>query len=126
LEAERVQALGALCSLRSKKKLSAEKRQETHFLSNEEKKKYIEDYMERETAIARKRVHDAETVILQEVHVMTTAENAGVTTRKPDTTYEEMLNSIGDSLSDHASSYNEQSGEDEEDDLRRYRAWQAR
>jgi len=37
LEAERVPALGALCSLRSKKKLAAETRQETHFLSNKEK-----------------------------------------------------------------------------------------
>jgi len=37
LEAERLQALGALHSLRSKNRLAAEKRQETHFLSNEEK-----------------------------------------------------------------------------------------
>jgi len=37
LEAERVRALGALRSLRSKKKLAAEKQRETHFLSNEEK-----------------------------------------------------------------------------------------
>jgi len=37
LEAERVRALWALRSLRSKKKLAAEKRRETHFLSNEEK-----------------------------------------------------------------------------------------
>jgi len=41
-------------SLRTKKKLSVEKRQETHFLSNEEKEKWIEDYVERETAVARK------------------------------------------------------------------------
>jgi len=37
LEAERVRALGALRSLRSRKKHLAEKRQETHFLSNDEK-----------------------------------------------------------------------------------------
>jgi hypothetical protein len=36
---ERVRALGALLSLRFKKKLAAEKRQETHFLSNEEQEK---------------------------------------------------------------------------------------
>jgi hypothetical protein len=54
LEAERIRALGALRSLRSKKKLAAEKRRETHFLSNEEKEKWIEDYVERETAGARK------------------------------------------------------------------------
>jgi hypothetical protein len=39
LEVERVRALGALHSLRSKKKLAAEKQQETHFLSNEDKEK---------------------------------------------------------------------------------------
>jgi hypothetical protein len=37
-EAGRVRGLGALGSLRSKKKLVAEKRQETHFLSNEAKR----------------------------------------------------------------------------------------
>jgi hypothetical protein len=36
LEAERIRALGALRSLRSKMKLPAEKRRETHFLSNEQ------------------------------------------------------------------------------------------
>jgi len=54
LEAERVRALGALRSLRSKKKLAADKRRETNFLSNEDKEKWCEDYVERETAGARK------------------------------------------------------------------------
>jgi len=49
--------------MRFKKKLGAEKRQETHFLSNEEKEKLIEDYVERETAGARKRVEDTEAAI---------------------------------------------------------------
>jgi len=47
LEAERVQALGTLCSLRSKTKLLAEKRREMHFLSNKEKEIWIEDYVHR-------------------------------------------------------------------------------
>jgi hypothetical protein len=112
LVAERVRALGALGSLRSKKKLAAEKRQETHVLSNEEKGKWIEDCVERESAVARKRVQDAETAIMQDI---TTAENWGMTTRKPETTFEEILNAIGDSLSDLASSDDEQDGEDAED-----------
>jgi len=66
LEVERVRALGALHSLRSKQKLAVGKRPETHFLSNEEKEKWIEDYVERDTAVARKRVEDAETGIAQE------------------------------------------------------------
>jgi hypothetical protein len=40
-------------------------RQETHFLSNEEKQKWIEDYVQRETAAARKRVEDAEAAVQQ-------------------------------------------------------------
>jgi len=116
LEAERVQALGALHSLRSKKKRSVEKRHQTYCLSNKEKEKWIEDYGERETAVARKQVQDAETAIMQELKDMTTAESAGVTTRKPEITFEEMLNAIGDSLRDLASSDDEQDGEDEKDD----------
>jgi hypothetical protein len=84
-----------------------------HFLSNEEKEKWIEDFVERETTVARKQVQDAETVLMQD---MTTAENECATTGKPETTFEEMLNAIRDSLSDLASSDDEQDGEDEEDD----------
>jgi len=53
LEAKRVGVLGALHSLRSKKKLAAENQREMHFLTNKEKDKWIEDYMESETATAR-------------------------------------------------------------------------
>jgi len=100
-EAERIRALGGLCSLRSKKKLGAEKRQEMHFLSNAEKEKWIVDYVERETAVARTRVQDAETAMAQELKDMTTA------TGKPETMFEEMLNAIGDRLSDLACSDDE-------------------
>ena len=58
----------------------------------------------------RKRVQYAETAIMEELKDMTTA------TEKPEKTFAEMLNAIGDSLSDLASSDDEQDGEDEEDD----------
>jgi len=116
LEAERVRALGALRSLRSKKKLAAEKPRETHFLSNEEEEKWIEDYVERETAGARKRVEDAEAAVQQEQDDMTHAEIAGLTSRKPEKTFEEMLVAIGDSLSDLASCNDGEDGEDEDDE----------
>jgi hypothetical protein len=83
LEAERVRALGALRSLRSKKKLAAEKRCEMHFLSIEEKEKWIEDYVERETAGARKRVEDAEAAVQEEQDDMKHAEIAGLTSCEP-------------------------------------------
>jgi hypothetical protein len=113
---ERIRALGALRSLRSKKKLAAEKRRETHFLSNEEKEKWIEDYVERETAGARKRVEDAEAAVQQEQDDMTQAEIAGLTSREPEKTFEEMLVAIGDSLSDLASSDDGEDGEEENDE----------
>jgi len=111
-EAERICTSGALRSLRSDKQLAGEKRQEMHFISNEEKEKekWIEDFVERETTVARKRVQDEETAMMHELKDMTTA------TGNPETTLEELLNAVGDSLSDLASSYNEQDGEDEEDD----------
>jgi hypothetical protein len=102
--------------LRSKKKLVAEKRRETHFISNEEKEKLIEDYVERETAGARKRVEDADTAVQQEQDDMTHADIAGLTSREPEKTFEVMLVAIGDSLSDLASSDDGEDGEDEDDE----------
>jgi hypothetical protein len=98
--------------LRSKKKLAVETRRKTHFVSNEEKERWIEDFVERETTVARKRVQDTETVIMLD---MMTADNGGATTGKPETKFGEMLNAIRDSVSDLASSDDERDREDEED-----------
>jgi len=115
-EAERVRALGALRRLIYKKKLAAEKRQEMHFSSNEENEKWIKDFVERQTAGARKRVEDAEAAVQQEQDDMTHAELAGLTSRKPEKTFEEMLVAIGDSLSNLASSDDGEDGEDADDE----------
>jgi len=53
---------------------------------------------------------------MQQLKDMTTAENAGVITGKPETMFEHMLNAIRDSLSDLASSKDEEDGEDKDDD----------
>jgi len=58
-EAKRDWVLGALHSLQSEKKLSAEKRGEMHFVSNEEYEKWIAISFDRATAVARQPVHDA-------------------------------------------------------------------
>jgi len=76
----------------------------------------MEDYVERKTAVATQRVQDGEAAIMQELKDMTTAETVGATTRKPETTFEQMMNAIGDSLSDCASCDDEHDREDEEDD----------
>jgi len=87
-----------------------------HFLSNEEKEKWMEDYVERETAGARKRVEDAEAAVQQEQDDMTHAEIGGLTSREPEKTFEEMLVAIGDSLSDFASSDDGEDRDDEDDE----------
>jgi len=115
-EAERVRALGALRSLRSKKQLAAGKRLETHFLSTEEKEKWMEDYVERETAGARKQVEDAEAAVQQEQDDMKHAEIGGLTYREPENRFEVIMVAIGDSLSDLACSDNGEDGDDEDDE----------
>jgi len=72
--------------------------------------------MSRETAVARKRVEDAETAIEQKQEDMSNVEKAGLTTREPEKTFEEMLNAIGDSLSDLTISDDEKDAEDEQED----------
>jgi len=86
------------------------------FLSNEAKEKWIEDYVERETAGARKRIEDAEAAVQQEQDDKTHAEMVGLTSRDPEKTFEEMVVAIGDSLSDIASSDDGEDGEDEDDE----------
>jgi len=86
-----------------------------HFLSNKVKEKWIEDFVDGETAVARKGVQDAETAIMQEQEQMRNVENALSTTTKPERTFKEMLNDIGESLSDLASSEDEEDGEDIDD-----------
>jgi len=81
LESERVRTLGALRGLGFKQKLAAEKRWDMHFSTNEEKYKWIEDYVKRETARARRRVEDAGAAFQQEQDDMTHAESVWVTSR---------------------------------------------
>jgi len=94
----------------------AEKSRETHFLTNEDKEKWIQDNDQRETAVARKRVEDAETAIKKVHNDMINADNTGLTTREPKTMCEEMMIAFRDSLSDLASSDDEEDGDDEDDE----------
>jgi len=109
---EMVRALEALHSGGSKMTLSVQTRWETHFVSQQEKEKWIKEYVVRETAVARKLVQDAETGIIQEPEDMRNAESVGSTSRKLEKTSEEMFNAIGDSLSNYASSVDEDDWDD--------------
>jgi len=86
------------------------------FLSNKENEESSEDYVDRETAVARQHVQDAETVVMNEQESMRNTEKVGSTTRKPENTFQEMLNAIGQSLSNLARSNDEQDVEVETDD----------
>jgi hypothetical protein len=97
-------------------RIAVEKRQETHFLNNDEKEKWIEDYVERETAGARKRGEDAEAEVQHEQDDIKHAEIVGLTSRDPEKSFEEMQVASGDSLSDLACSDDGEDGEDEDDE----------
>jgi hypothetical protein len=87
-----------------------------HFLRNEDKEKWIVDYIERETTGARKRVDDAEAAVQQEQDDLMHSEIVGLTSRKPENTFQGMLVAIGDSLSDLACSDDGEDGEDKDDE----------
>jgi hypothetical protein len=101
--------------LKCNKKLAAQKQRETHFLSNEEKQIWIEDYVAREIAGARKRVDNAEAAVQQEQDDMTHGEIARLMSIVPKRTFKQMLVAIGASLGDLASSNHGEDGEDEDD-----------
>jgi hypothetical protein len=81
-----------------------------------EREKEIEHYVARETTVARQRVQDAETAMMQEQEHIGNVETGRSTTTKLEIAFEKMLNAIGDSLSDVARSEDEEDGEDENDD----------
>ena len=86
------------------------------FLKNKEEEKWIEDYVERESGAASKRVENAATAMKQEREDMRKIENTGLTTREPKQMFQEMLNDMGDSLSNLASSDDEEDAKDEDDE----------
>ena len=116
LGAERVGSPGALSSLRSKMKIPVETQQEMHFSSNEETDIWIKDYVDWEPTVARKQVEDAETAIKKEQEYLRKIEYTGLTTREPKKTIQEMLNDIGDSLSNIASSAYQEDAKHEDDE----------
>ena len=72
--------------------------------------------MDKETAVARKRVQGTKAVMLKEPEDLRNAERAGLTTRTSDKPFEDIFNGIRDSLMDLASWDVEEDGEDETDD----------
>jgi len=75
----------------------------------------MEDYVERGTTVARKRVDDPETAIKQEQEETSNAENMGLNTREHKKLLDEMMVAIGDSLCNLAHSLDEEHEADEDD-----------
>jgi len=76
--------------------------------------KWIENNVDGVTTVARKQVQAAETMIMQEQEDMRNVGKARSTTTKSEIAFEEMLNAIGDSLRNLASSNNDKDWEDED------------
>jgi hypothetical protein len=76
----------------------------------------MKDYVDGLTTVATKRVSDGMTPIMHEMKVIRHAEQAGLSTRKPETMCEKMLNTIGDSLGADASPNDGEAAEDQYDD----------
>ena len=66
--------------------------------------------------MARERVQDAETEMMQEMDDMRYDDKARSTTTQPESMFAELLNTIWDSLSNHAKPEDEEDGEEEVDD----------
>jgi len=87
-----------------------------HFLSNEQKEKWVEEYDETDTTGATKRVQDAVAAVQQQQEDTKKAENDRSTNREPEMTFQEIMDDIGDSLSDYASSNDGADRADENDE----------
>jgi len=78
--------------------------------------RWIEDIVHGGTTVAGKRDEYPETAIQQEQKDMNNAEKMQLTMTMPETTYVEMLNANGHSLSDDSSSDDAEDTEDKNDD----------
>jgi hypothetical protein len=72
--------------------------------------------VERVSAVATKRVQEAQTALMQEQDHMVNVGKGRSTTTKPEITFDKVFNAIRDCLSDLARSEDEEDGEDEDDD----------
>jgi len=87
-----------------------------HIISDDEKKNWIKDHVQRETAGASKWVEDTEAAIKQVQEDTRTADIAGLMTRESDKMFQEIIVTIRDCLSDLARSDDGEDGEAEDDE----------
>jgi len=109
-------SIRSIAQLVIQKVASGGERRETHFVYNEEKEKWTEDDMDRETAVAGMRIEDAEIAIMHKQEDIGSTGLGGLRAREPERTDQEMLNAIQNSLSDLATSGDGEDGEDEDNE----------
>jgi len=88
-----------------------------------EKQTWIKDYVDSESTVVTKGVQDAETAMKQELEDLRNAEKARMTNQKPIKPFEQMLNTIGDSVSNLACSDNEQDPKQKQGDQEDPEQW---
>jgi len=87
-----------------------------YYLKNQDKEQWIEDCIERKPTGARKRVKATEAAVQQQQEDMKNAENAELTNREPEKTFQEMMVALGECWSERASSDDGEDREDEDDE----------
>jgi hypothetical protein len=112
-EAERVRALGALRVLRARKrKAAAEMAENKREMSEEEKQKWIDDYVHSQTAKARERLTKAEEAVQEEL----ATDIGGLASLKRKKIFDEMLKAIGESIDDVVASDDDDDDDDDDDE----------
>jgi hypothetical protein len=86
-----------------------------HILSNKEKEKCMDNYVDREVSVARQHFEAAETAIVYVQEDMRKPQEARLTSRKPEIQYQEMSKVVGDNLSYHGCSDDEEDGDEKQD-----------
>jgi hypothetical protein len=111
-EAERIRALNALRSLRSKKRLAAAKKKEVKDMDEEERGRWIDDYVEKETRVARQRVEAADAAVKADMEKVYDPK----TVDEPKKTFQELLALVGDDIDNVVPSDDDDDWDDSEED----------
>jgi hypothetical protein len=113
-EAERVRAMSALRTLKSKKKKAAEA-MKLKGMSEDARRKWIDDYVERETEVARRRVEAADAAVKEDMERQYATSAQMPPAANPKKTFEELLALVGDDIDNVVPSDDDDDEEEDEE-----------
>lgn len=118
IESERIRAHNNLRALKCKKRKKAEGSEEIRDMDSDQRDKWIEDYVERETAAARKRAEEADLAwaLEKERLASVSAVDQHPETAESARSFNQMLEDIGESIDDVATSGEEDEDNEDDDD----------